>query len=152
MPRFEAVRLIDVSADVAFQVASDVGNYDKFLPLLQRSTVRGARHKEGNIERFRAELVVAYGAMGIRESFVSDVVVNARDLTVEAKSQDGPFKHVTTRWTVKKEGAQCRVSVDIDYAFRNPLIQMAAAGMMPPAIEKLMAAFENRAHALTRVA
>jgi coenzyme Q-binding protein COQ10 len=152
MPRFEATRLIDVPADLAFQVAADVGNYDKFLPLLQRSTVRGARLKEGGVERFRAELVVAYASLGIREAFVSDVSADSVSRVVEAKSQDGPFKHVTTRWTVKEDGARSSVSVVIDYALRNPLVQMAVTGAMPSAIEKLMTAFEGRARSLSKVA
>jgi coenzyme Q-binding protein COQ10 len=151
VPRLEAKREIDVPAETAFLVAADVENYAKFLPLLQRSAIRGARSTQGAIEKFRAELVVAYEALGIREAFVSHVTTDKGKLSVEATSEDGPFKHVTTRWQIKSVGQRSSVSVSIDYALRNPLLQMAVTGVMPRAVEKLMAAFEERAKSIATV-
>jgi coenzyme Q-binding protein COQ10 len=150
VPRFEATREIEVPAESAFKVAADVENYAKFLPLLQRSAIRGARSVQGNVETFRAELVVAYEALGIREAFVSHVTTDKGQLSVEARSEDGPFKLVTTRWQIKPVGQGSRVSVSIDYALRNPLLQLAVSGLMPRAVEKLMAAFEERAKSMAK--
>jgi ribosome-associated toxin RatA of RatAB toxin-antitoxin module len=44
------------------------------------------------------------------------------------------------------------VGIAIDYAFRNPLIQIAAGGLMDMAITKVMAAFETRALSIQRAA
>jgi coenzyme Q-binding protein COQ10 len=150
VPRFEASRQIDIPAETAFLVAADVENYAKFLPLLQRSSIRGARSTQGDVEKFRAELVVAYEALGIREAFVSHVTTDKGKLIVEAKSEDGPFKLVTTRWQIKPMGQGSSVSVSIDYALRNPLLQMAVGGLMPKAVEKLMTAFEERAKSMAQ--
>jgi coenzyme Q-binding protein COQ10 len=152
VPRFEATRKIDVSAETAFQVAADVERYAEFLPLLQRSAIRGARSTQGEIEKFRAELIIAYEALSIRESFVSHVTTDKGQLSVEARSEDGPFKLVTTRWQIKPTGQGSDVAVTIDYALRNPLLQMAVTGLMPRAVEKLMAAFEERAKHLSQEA
>jgi coenzyme Q-binding protein COQ10 len=149
VPRFEASRRIDIPAETAFQVAADVESYEKFLPLLQRSTIRGARTTQGDIEKFRAELVIAYETLGVREAFVSHVTTDKGKLCVEAKSEDGPFKHVTTRWQIEARGQGADVTISIDYALRNPLLQMAVTGLMPRAVEKLMAAFEERARSMT---
>jgi coenzyme Q-binding protein COQ10 len=150
VPRFEATRQIDVPPETAFLVAADVENYAKFLPLLQRSTIRGARSAEGDSEKFRAELVVAYEALGIREAFVSHVTTDKGKLFVEARSEDGPFKLVTTRWQIKPMGQGSSVTVSIEYALRSPLLQMAVTGLMPKAVEKLMTAFENRAKLMAK--
>jgi coenzyme Q-binding protein COQ10 len=150
--RFEAIRKIDVPAEMAFDVAADVERYAEFLPLLQRSAIRGARSNQGDIKKFRAELIIAYDTLSIRESFVSHVTTDKGQFSVEARSEDGPFKLVTTRWQIKPMGQGSEVAVTIDYALRNPLLQMAVTGLMPRAVEKLMAAFEERAKLLSKEA
>ncbi|MGB8315837.1 MAG: SRPBCC family protein, partial [Aestuariivirga sp.] len=54
-----------------FAVISDVGSYNEFLPLVERSTVRNRKPAVNDIENFRADIVVGYKKMGIQESFIS---------------------------------------------------------------------------------
>ncbi len=145
MPVFQTTRRVAVPAEVAFAIASDVGSYREFLPLLQRSTIRGARLTTPDGEQFDAELAIAYPKLGLAESFVSRVQTDTAQRTVRATSSDAPFRAIDTLWRITPTGDVADVSIRIDYAFRNPLIQIAAGGLMEMAIQKVMAAFEARA-------
>lgn len=145
MPVFQTTRRVGVPAEVAFAIAADVGSYSEFLPLLQRSTIRGKRTATAAGEQFDAELAIAYPKLGLAESFVSRVETDAAQRTVRATSADAPFRAIDTLWRITPAGSVADVSIRIDYAFRNPIIQIAAGGLMEMAIQKVMAAFEARA-------
>ena len=145
MPVFRTSKRVDVPAEVAFAVAADVAAYKEFLPLLQRSTILGPRTPTPTGETFDAELAVSYPKLGLSESFISRVETNSAKRTVQARSSDAPFRSIETTWQITPSGSGADVSIYIDYAFRNPFIQLAAGGLMDVAISKVMASFEARA-------
>ena len=148
MPSFKAKRVVAVPSGIAYAVASDVGAYREFLPLLEESTVIGTVRESNGGRAFRARLVAGYAKLGLREQFVSDVSCDPSMLRVMATSQDAPFKQMKTVWKIVDRGNQSDVSVEIDYAMRNAFLQMALAGVMELAVNKAMAAFEKRALAV----
>ena len=148
MPTFKTVRSVAVPFDVAFEVASDVASYKLFLPLLERSVIRGKVHEDDGIRTFDAELAVGYAKLGLREAFVSRVVCDKAKGTVTATSRDAPFKDMKTVWAIRQMGNATDVSISIDYAMRSPLMQLAVSGAMSMAVEKVMSAFEQRAKLL----
>jgi coenzyme Q-binding protein COQ10 len=145
MPHFKTSRFVAVPPDVAFSVAADVGSYSSFLPLLERSTIRGAVTEKDGIKSFSAELAVGYAKLGLREAFVSRVVCDVHKKTVTAASKDAPFKDMKTVWSISQRSGGSDVSISIDYAMRNMLIQFAVSGAMDMAVQKVMTAFEVRA-------
>ena len=148
MPHFSTTRRVAVPADLAYLVAADVGAYKEFLPLLQRSQVRGEKRIENGVEVFDSELIVAYDKLGLREVFVSRVTCDAVRREVKATSSEGAFRSMQTVWAIKAAGPNSDVTVTIDYALKNPLLQIAVAGVMGMAVEKIMAAFEQRSRNL----
>ena len=145
MPSFSTTRRVGVPAAVAYGVAADVGAYQQFIPLLQRSQIRGVKRIENGCEVFDAELALAYEKLGLRESFLSHVSCDPLKQTVTATSNDGPFRSMQTTWSFRQAGVATDVSIHIDYAMRNPLIQFAIAGAMAMAVDKIISAFEARA-------
>lgn len=145
MPVFQSTRLVRVPADLAYKVAADVGCYSQFLPLMQRSVITGPKRKTAVGESFEAELSVAYPRLGLSEAFVSTVTTDHKAQTVSASSSDGPFRRVATHWKITPAAEGADVAIRIDYVFRNPLLQIAAAGLMGMAVGKVMSAFEARA-------
>jgi coenzyme Q-binding protein COQ10 len=150
MPVFQAKRRVAVPPSVAFEVAADVAAYQEFLPLLQRSAICGKRTQTASGEVFDAELTIAYAKLGLNGSFVSRVETHAAERAVLARSTDAPFKAIETEWRVVAVGEHCDVSIRIDYAFRNPLLQLAAGGVLQFAIQKVMESFETRAKFIQR--
>lgn len=145
MPHFRARRLVSVPAGVAYAVASDVAHYGAFLPLLEQSRIAGPVREENGLQFFRAELAIGYSKLRIRERFISDVTCDAARRTVTAASQEAPFRSMKTVWTVADMAGRAEVSIEIDYAMRNPLLQIVLGGVMEMAVGKVMAAFEERA-------
>lgn len=145
MPHFRAKRLVAVPAGIAYGVAADVAAYKEFLPLLEQSRIVGAVSEEGSSRRFRAELAVGYSKLRLREKFTSNVVCNHTKQTVTSTSQEPPFRNMETVWAIRDISGQAEVTIEIDYTMRNPLLQVALAGVMEMAVNKVMSAFENRA-------
>lgn len=151
MTQFTISRFVKVPTDVAYGVAADVEAYGEFLPLLQRSTIRGARNAMGQGEQFKAEMVVAYRKLGVREAFTSTVTTDPVNRVVTATSSDGPVKELLVEWRVADAVNGSTVTATVDIVLRNPLLQMAFAGVKDIAANKIMNAFEDRATRMTRV-
>lgn len=146
MPHFTASRRIPFRADQVFNVISDVAKYREFLPLVERSTVRGRRAAEPNgDEQFNADLVVAYHPLRIEEHFASEVSTSVQDLTVRTQSTGQALKKLTSEWQVKPVGENgCEVTFTLDYELKNFFLQKILGGMFDQAVRKVMNAFEDR--------
>jgi coenzyme Q-binding protein COQ10 len=145
MPQFKTTRLVAVPPNIAYAVAADVSSYKEFLPLLERSVVRGTITQSNNLTSFNAELAVGYAKLNVREAFISKVKCDATTKTVTATSEDAPFKNMKTVWAIRDVNGQSEVSISIDYAMRSMLMQFAVSGAMEMAVNKIMTAFETRA-------
>jgi coenzyme Q-binding protein COQ10 len=152
MPSFKTSRLVAVPADIAYAVACDVASYKDFLPLLERSTIRGPIAERAGVKSFSAELAVGYAKLNLRETFFSHVACDENLRTVSATSQDSPFKQMQAVWTIMPIGSQSNVSVAIDYTMRSMLLQFAITGAMDLAVGRIMTAFELRAKSIHKVA
>jgi coenzyme Q-binding protein COQ10 len=150
MPQYTATRFVKAHPNAAYAVAADVAAYKDFLPMLLRSTIRGAKQKLGSGEQFLAELVVGYEKLGIRESFVSKVVTDPDARTVTATSSDGPMRTLNASWSVKQAPGGSDVTVVIDYAFNSRMMQMAFGSVLELAAGKIMQSFEQRAEMMAR--
>ena len=148
MPHFTTTRRVNLSAEQAFAIAADVGSYKEFLPLLNRSVVRGERRKNGSEESFDADLQVGLEKLGFRETFTSQVTTNSADYTVIATSSDGPLKSLRAVWSIVAVGEGADVTIAIDYTLKNMMLQMMASSMMGFATEKMLQAFEERGRML----
>jgi coenzyme Q-binding protein COQ10 len=148
MPVFKTTRRVAVPPAAAFAVAADVASYKDFLPLLERSLIRGGVTDIDNVKTFNAEVAVGYAKLNLRETFFSRVVCDANTYSVTATSQEPPFKHMTAIWTIRDINNQSEVSISIDYSMRSLFLQFALAGAMDMAVNKIMIAFEAQAKAL----
>jgi coenzyme Q-binding protein COQ10 len=145
VPHFKTSKRVAVSSDVAFEVASNVAAYQEFLPLLERSVLRGGVTDTNGVKSFMAELTIGYAKLNMRETFLSKVICDASLKTVTAQSQDSPFKHMKTIWSIADINGQSEVTISIDYSMRSMMLQLVVAGAMEMAVNKIMTAFETRA-------
>ncbi len=149
MPYLAVERVVQLSAGQAFAIAADVASYKTFVPLVTRSVVRGTVEKLDDVEKFAADLTVAVERLNLRESFTSTVEADAARKTVIAISQDGPMKNLKAVWKISALGEnQARISIEIDYQFKNMLLQIAAGGFMNSAVQRVLEAFESRGREL----
>ena len=149
MPQFSVSRSVPYTAEQVFAIARDVARYKEFLPLVKRSLVRCAKTDEQGREHFEGELTVAYDKLRIEEVMTSRVTVDPAALTVTARSDEGPVKHLVSEWRIVPTGDnRCDINFTVDYALKSKMLQMVLSGMFDMAVRKVMSAFEERARAL----
>jgi coenzyme Q-binding protein COQ10 len=149
MPNFSVTRSVPYTAEQVFAIARDVARYKEFLPLVKRSIVRHPKTDEQGHEHFEGELTVAYDKLRIEEVMTSRVTVDPQALTVTARSDQGPVKHLVSEWKIVPTGDnRCDINFTVDYALKSKMLQMVLSGMFDMAVRKVMSAFEERARAL----
>lgn len=149
MPNFSVSRSVPYTADQVFVIARDVARYKEFLPLVKRSIVRGAKTDAQGREHFEGELTVAYDKLRIEEVMTSRVTVDPAALTVTARSDQGPVKHLVSEWKIVPTGDnRCDINFTVDYTLKSKMLQMVLSGMFDMAVRKVMSAFEERARVL----
>ncbi len=149
MPQFSVTRSVPYSAGQVFAIARDVARYKEFLPLVRRSLVRNAVTDEHGIGSFEGELTVAYEKLRIEEVLTSRVTVDPTALTVTARSNQGPMKHLVSEWRIVPTGEnRCDINFEVDYQLKSRPLQFVLSGMFDLAVRKVMSAFEERARVL----
>ena len=136
-------RLVPYPADLMYRVVSDVERYPEFLPWVLALRVKS---REGGI--VIAEMMVGYKSF--REKYISKVVLDPAQLTVDVIQADGPFRRLENHWRfVPKGPGACEVNFAIDFEFRNRLLGAVAGAAFGKALIKMTEAFEARAAALS---
>jgi coenzyme Q-binding protein COQ10 len=149
MPKFSVTRRVPFTVEQVFSVARDVGSYKQFLPLVKRSIVRDATTLPDGREVFNAELVVAYKKLGISETMMSKVTVDAANNVVVAQSSEGPVQHLNAEWRIVDAGGGASdIQFSVDYALKSRSLQFILSGMFDMIVRRIMTAFEERTRVL----
>ena len=128
-----------------YDLVADVQSYPQFLPWCSGARIR-SRHEEGGAEVLLADLIISFKVF--RESFGSRVVLREAERVIETSYIDGPFRHMESRWAFADVEGGCEVSFDVDFEFRSRLLQGAANMFFQDAMQRVVRAFERRAHEL----
>lgn len=150
MPSFTVTRRVGFSPQQIFNVISDVASYREFLPLVERSTIRGGRRSTpAGEEQFSADLVVAYHPLRIEEHFTSEVATNSQELTVKTVSNGQALKRLVSSWSIKPVSAsESDIVFTLDYEIKGFFLRNLVGGLFDHAVRKIMNAFEERARLL----
>lgn len=149
MPNFSVTRSVPYTAEQVFAIARDVARYKEFLPLVKRSIVRNVTTQEDGRESFEGELTVAHDTLRIEEVMTSRVTVDPQALTVTARSNQPPVKHLESEWRIVPTAEnRCDITFTVDYQLKSRTLQFVLSGMFDLAVRKVMSAFEERARVL----
>ena len=146
MPRHSESRTLPFTADQMFDLVADVEAYPKFLPWTAAARVRSETPRDDGARVMEADLVISFKVF--RERFGSRVVLWDEGRRIETEYIDGPFKYMRSNWRFAPNKDGCTVEFDVDFAFRNRLLQTAAEVFFYEAMRRIVRAFEDRAHAL----
>ncbi len=145
MPHHAERRSSPYRADQLFALVERVEDYPKFLPWCV-----GARVKrlpaDGPLLQMEADLIL--GFKGIRESFRSRVVSDTQALTIESRLLRGPFSHLENHWRFEPSERGCIIDFRVEFSFSSRLLSTVVEPLFMTAQKRLVAAFEERAHAL----
>lgn len=142
MPAHHETRVLPYSADQMYALVADVANYPKFLPWTGAARVRSVTDA-GDHQVMLADLVISFKVF--REKFGSRVILWPEEKKIDTAYLDGPFKHLESTWIFKDVEGGCEVSFDVDFEFRNRLLQGAAGMFFNEAMQRVVRAFERRA-------
>ena len=141
MPGIKDTVRLPYTAAQMFDLVADVARYGEFLPWVVATRVRSNSDTE-----MVADMLV--GFKSLREKFTSKVI-KERPRRIEVIYVDGPMRDLDNIWTFTDlpEGG-CEVFFCVDFTFKNKMFEMLAGQYFDRAFRKMVAAFEERAHAL----
>ncbi|WP_294621524.1 type II toxin-antitoxin system RatA family toxin [uncultured Roseovarius sp.] len=146
MPSHSESRPLPYTAQQMYDLVADVGSYPKFLPWTAAARVRSVTEQPDGSEVMEADLVISFKVF--RERFGSRVVLWPEDRKIETEYLDGPFKYMRSNWRFEEDGEGCIVHFDVDFEFKNMILQKAAGLFFYEAMQRIVRAFEARAQEL----
>ena len=146
MPAHSETRTLPFTAYQMYALVGDVARYPEFIPWTAAARIRSVTD-QGDHREMLADLVVGFKMF--RERFGSRVVLWDEKKKIDTEYIDGPFKHMISHWQFRDldEGV-CEVAFDVDFEFKNKLLQGAAGMFFTEAMTRIVRAFETRAEAL----
>jgi coenzyme Q-binding protein COQ10 len=143
---YETRHPVGHSADDMFRLVADVESYPKFLPLCEALKLKRRERRDGK-DVLIATMTVGYKL--IRESFTTEVILDADALSILVHYLDGPFSFLENRWAFRPiTPHSCEIDFYIAYSFRSRLLERLMGGLFDRAVRKYTDAFEARADAI----
>ncbi|SIT73989.1 coenzyme Q-binding protein COQ10 [Pontibaca methylaminivorans] len=134
------------SARQMYDLVADVARYPEFLPWCAAARIRSIRDHEDS-QVMEADLVISFKVF--REKFGSRVTLWPGEHRIDTEYLDGPFRYLKSRWVfTDREGGGCDVDFFVDFEFRSALLQRAIGLVFNEAMQRIVRAFEQRAHSL----
>ena len=149
MPRHSENRVLPYSAQQIYDLVADVARYPEFLPWTAAARISSRRalpERGAGAEVMEADLVISFKVF--REKFGSRVVLLPAERRIETDYLDGPFRYLHSFWQIEPEGQGCRVRFEVDFEFRNVILQKAIGLFFDEAMRRVVGAFETRARQL----
>lgn len=138
MHKFSEQRILPYNPAQVFALIADVGSYPEFLPWCL-----GTRIYRRSDAGFDADVMIGFKLF--RERFTSRVKLTP-NRSVDVEYLKGPMKHLYNHWVFEElPDGQCQVEFEVDFEFKNKLLNDVVAGLFEKACHKMMAAFEARA-------
>jgi coenzyme Q-binding protein COQ10 len=146
MPSHVEHRRMPYSADQMYNLVADVASYPEFLPWCAAARIR-SRTTRGEREIMEADLVISFKVF--RERFGSLVTLWDADRRIDTEYLDGPFRFLKSKWifTPSDDGG-CTVDFDVDFEFKNRILQSVIGIVFNEAMQRIVRAFEKRAQKL----
>lgn len=143
MPKTSDSKILPYSAQQMYDLVADIAKYPEFIPWCAAARIRSRQDiPEGEV--VEADLVVAFKVF--RERFGSRVQLFPQKRQIITDYLDGPFKHMHSTWDFCDVEGGCRVDFHVDFEFRNFVLQKMIGLVFQEAMDRIVRAFETRAH------
>lgn len=146
MPTHSEIRRMPYSARQMYDLVADVMRYPEFIPWIAAARIRSVTPHRDGTELMEADLVVSFKVF--REKFGSRVLLDELGLALDIEYLDGPFKYMRSRWRFRDVEDGCEVDFNVDFEFRNAVLQKIIGVVFNEAMHRIVRAFEERARVL----
>ncbi len=144
--RHELNHVLPYTPAQLFALVGDVEAYPRFVPWVTSMRTWNQRELSPGVDTLDAEAQVGFSLL--KERFATRVTRDSTADHVRIDLLHGPFRHLTSNWRFTPEGEGAKLHFDIDFAFKSRLLETLLAANFQYAVDKLVACFEARAHAL----
>ena len=134
-------RTVPYTPDQLFDLVADVKKYPEFLPWCV-----GARIRSKEERLVIADLMIGYKL--VRERFTSKVILDRKNKVIETEFADGPFRFLHNKWSFAENAEGCLIDFTVEFEFKSTFLQKIIVVLFNEAVERMVGAFEDRAHAL----
>lgn len=145
MTTHSETREMPYTAQQMFDLVADVGRYPEFLPWCAAARIRRTDDR-GDHREMTADLVISFKVF--RETFGSRVRLYDAEKRIETEYLEGPFRKNESTWRFEDTETGCKVHFTVEFEFRNFVLQKAAGLFFHEAMQRIVRAFEERAHQL----
>ena len=135
-------KYLPYTAKEMFDLVADISSYPEFLPWCAAARVRKEIQK-GVIKQIEADLVISFKVF--REKFGSRVLLDASKFIIQTEYLDGPFRHMHSVWSFNNSEQGCEVNFNVDFEFKNAMLQSIIGLVFNDAMQRIVRAFERRA-------
>ena len=135
-------KYLPYTAKEMFDLVADISSYPEFLPWCSAARVRQEIQK-GEVTQIEADLVISFKLF--REKFGSRVILDTSKFTIETDYIDGPFRYMHSVWSFKNLEQGCEVKFNVDFEFKNAMLQSIIGLVFNDAMQRIVRAFERRA-------
>jgi coenzyme Q-binding protein COQ10 len=125
-----------------FDLAAGIERYPEFITWIQSLKLVSQSDETGQVRR-RAE--VSVGFKGFHETFVTDVDARRDDLAIDVSLVRGPFRKLSNTWRFEPTAAGTRVAFEIQFEFRNFVLQALADANKRHAVKRVIDCFVEEA-------
>ena len=136
------IKYLPYTAKEMFDLVADISAYPEFLPWCAAARVRKEMQK-GQVKQIEADLVISFKVF--REKFGSRVLLDTSNYVIETDYIDGPFRYMHSVWSFENCEEGCEVKFDVDFEFKNAMLQSIIGLVFNDAMLRIVRAFERRA-------
>ena len=135
-------KYLPYTAKEMFDLVADISSYPEFLPWCAAARVRKEVQK-GDVKQVEADLVISFKVF--REKFGSRVLLDVSNYIIETDYIDGPFRYMHSVWSFEDCKDGCEVKFDVNFEFKNAMLQSIIGLVFNDAMQRIVRAFERRA-------
>ena len=135
-------KYLPYTAKEMFDLVADISSYPEFLPWCAAARVKKEVQK-GEVRQIEADLVISFKVF--REKFGSRVLLNTSNYIIETDYIDGPFRYMHSVWSFENCEEGCEVKFDVNFEFKNAMLQSIIGLVFNDAMHRIVRAFERRA-------
>ncbi|MGM3172843.1 type II toxin-antitoxin system RatA family toxin [Dickeya lacustris] len=138
MPKISRSALVPFSAEQMYKLVNDVSSYPAFLPGCTGSRVLSASENE-------MTAAVDVSKAGISKTFTTRNTLTSNQC-IAMQLVDGPFRQLNGDWRFTSlSEAACKVELNLNFEFKNALIEMAFGKIFKELANNMVQAFTQRA-------
>ena len=136
------IKYLPYTAKEMFDLVADISSYPEFLPWCAAARIREEVQK-GQVQQIEADLVISFKVF--REKFGSRVLLDTLNYVIETDYIDGPFRYLHSVWSFENCEEGCEVKFNVDFEFKNAMLQSIIGLVFNDAMQRIVRAFERRA-------